>query len=193
MAAILTIREDGTRGFTVYGPAEENERDVAQQRTRRVVRRVFIQRGRLCVLTRGLSKGQYAVFCIDQSRRRIDFTVLSILSLPSVPTLYHKPYSMPWAGNLAFWLPNHYLSPYGVDWVTSLTSAKYLPSKYPALSSNVRATPSHCTQGPSYSRGPIVGCGTFLVGRKRDKSYQNHFRILGFETAQAAEWRDELT
>ncbi|KAH9060703.1 Metallo-dependent phosphatase [Lactarius vividus] len=36
MAAILTIREDGTRGFTVYGPAEENERDAAQQRTRRV-------------------------------------------------------------------------------------------------------------------------------------------------------------
>ncbi|KAH8989020.1 Metallo-dependent phosphatase [Lactarius hatsudake] len=36
MAAILTIREDGTRGFTVFGPAEENERDAAQQRTRRV-------------------------------------------------------------------------------------------------------------------------------------------------------------
>ena len=42
MAAILTIREDGTRGFTVFGPAEENERDAAQQRTRRVVRCVFI-------------------------------------------------------------------------------------------------------------------------------------------------------
>lgn len=36
MAAILTVREDGTRGFTVYGPAAENERDAAQQRTRRV-------------------------------------------------------------------------------------------------------------------------------------------------------------
>ncbi|KAI0297064.1 Metallo-dependent phosphatase [Multifurca ochricompacta] len=35
MAAILTIRENGTRSFTVYGPAEENERDAAQQRTRR--------------------------------------------------------------------------------------------------------------------------------------------------------------
>ncbi|KAI0247194.1 Metallo-dependent phosphatase [Lactifluus subvellereus] len=35
MAAILTVREDSTRSFTVYGPAEENERDTAQQRTRR--------------------------------------------------------------------------------------------------------------------------------------------------------------
>jgi len=35
MAAILTVRENGTRSFTVYGPAEENERDTAQQRTRR--------------------------------------------------------------------------------------------------------------------------------------------------------------
>jgi hypothetical protein len=65
MAAILTIREDGTRGFTVYGPAEENERDVAQQRTRRVVRGVLILHGRFCMLTWGLSKGQYAVFCVD--------------------------------------------------------------------------------------------------------------------------------
>jgi serine/threonine-protein phosphatase 6 catalytic subunit len=38
MAAILTVREDGTRNFTVFGPAAENERDAAQQRTRRVVR-----------------------------------------------------------------------------------------------------------------------------------------------------------
>ena len=90
MAAILTIREDGTRGFTVYGPAEENERDVAQQRTRRVVRCIFIQRDRWCVLTWGLSKGQYAVFCVDQSRYYIDFTVLTILSRPSVPTLYNE-------------------------------------------------------------------------------------------------------
>lgn len=80
MAAILTIREDGTRGFTVYGPAEENERDAAQQRTRRVVRCVFVQLGRLCVLTRGLSKGQHAVFCVGRSgRRHIDFTVPSVL------------------------------------------------------------------------------------------------------------------
>jgi len=35
MAAILTVRENGVRSFTVYGPAEENERDAAQQRTRR--------------------------------------------------------------------------------------------------------------------------------------------------------------
>ncbi len=38
MAAILTVRENGTRSFTVYGPAEENERDTAQQRIRRPVR-----------------------------------------------------------------------------------------------------------------------------------------------------------
>jgi hypothetical protein len=83
MAAILTIREDGTRGFTVYGPAEENERDVAQQRTRRVVRGVLILHGRFCMLTRGFSKGQYAVFCVDRSRRHIDFTLL-VYSLPTL-------------------------------------------------------------------------------------------------------------
>ena len=37
MAAILIVRENGVRSFTVYGPAEENERDTAQQRTRRAV------------------------------------------------------------------------------------------------------------------------------------------------------------
>jgi serine/threonine-protein phosphatase 6 catalytic subunit len=37
MAAILIVQENGTRSFTVYGPAEENERDTAQQRTRRAV------------------------------------------------------------------------------------------------------------------------------------------------------------
>jgi hypothetical protein len=37
MAAILIVRENGARSFTVFGPAEENERDTAQQRTRRAV------------------------------------------------------------------------------------------------------------------------------------------------------------
>ena len=64
MAAILTIREDGSRGFTVYGPAPENERDAAQQRTRRVVRlRVHFQC--VYVLTQAFVKGKYAVFCVD--------------------------------------------------------------------------------------------------------------------------------
>jgi hypothetical protein len=64
-------------------PAEENERDVAQQRTRRVVRGVLILHGRFCMLTRGFSKGQYAVFCVDRSRRHIDFTLL-VYSLPTL-------------------------------------------------------------------------------------------------------------
>lgn len=37
MASILTIRENGEKDFTVYGPAEENERDTGMQ-TRRMVR-----------------------------------------------------------------------------------------------------------------------------------------------------------
>jgi serine/threonine-protein phosphatase 6 catalytic subunit len=41
MAAILIVRENGTRSFTVYGPAEENARDTAQQRTRRAVGCLF--------------------------------------------------------------------------------------------------------------------------------------------------------
>ncbi|KAI0315217.1 Metallo-dependent phosphatase [Amylostereum chailletii] len=36
MASILTIHEDGARTFTVYGPAEENERDTAMQTGRRM-------------------------------------------------------------------------------------------------------------------------------------------------------------
>ena len=38
MASILTIREDGSRGFTTYGAAEENERDKGMLRTRKMVR-----------------------------------------------------------------------------------------------------------------------------------------------------------
>ena len=64
MTAILTIRVNGTGGFTVYGPAEENEHDAAQQWTRRVVRCVFINTV-VCGLTQSLSKGQYVVFCVD--------------------------------------------------------------------------------------------------------------------------------
>ncbi|ETW79515.1 hypothetical protein HETIRDRAFT_477110 [Heterobasidion irregulare TC 32-1] len=35
MASILTVRENGDRVFTVYGPAEENERDAGMQWSRR--------------------------------------------------------------------------------------------------------------------------------------------------------------
>jgi hypothetical protein len=54
MAAILTVRENGARSFTVYGPAEENERDVAQQRTRRAVRHSFVP---MRVISRYSSRG----------------------------------------------------------------------------------------------------------------------------------------
>lgn len=37
MASILTIREDGSRGFTVYEAAEENERDKGMLRNRKMV------------------------------------------------------------------------------------------------------------------------------------------------------------
>lgn len=39
MASILTIREDGSRGFTVYEAAEENERDKGMLRNRKMVSR----------------------------------------------------------------------------------------------------------------------------------------------------------
>ena len=41
MASILTVHEDGTQSFTVYGPAEENERDRVQQAGRRVVSPIY--------------------------------------------------------------------------------------------------------------------------------------------------------
>ena len=67
MAAILTVREDGTRSFTVYGPAEENERDTAQQRTRRAVRCLFTRHHYLAILIRVASKGKFTVFCVGLS------------------------------------------------------------------------------------------------------------------------------
>lgn len=38
MASILTIEESGSRYFTVYDAAEENERDKGMQKTRKIVR-----------------------------------------------------------------------------------------------------------------------------------------------------------
>lgn len=38
MASILTIQEDGSRDFTVYDAAEENERDQGLLRQRKAVR-----------------------------------------------------------------------------------------------------------------------------------------------------------
>ena len=40
MASILTVREDGTRHFTVYGAAPENENDKGQK-NRKMVRTRF--------------------------------------------------------------------------------------------------------------------------------------------------------
>jgi serine/threonine-protein phosphatase 6 catalytic subunit len=37
MASILTIREDGSRSFTVYDAAEENERDKGMLKSRKMV------------------------------------------------------------------------------------------------------------------------------------------------------------
>ena len=42
MASILTVHRDGEREFTVYGPAEENERDAGMQKTRRMVSTVLL-------------------------------------------------------------------------------------------------------------------------------------------------------
>jgi hypothetical protein len=42
-ASILTIHEDGEQSFTVYGAAEENERDKGMQTRRMVSHQVFFQ------------------------------------------------------------------------------------------------------------------------------------------------------
>ena len=105
---------------TVYGPAEENEHDATQQWTRRVVRYVSINTV-VCGLTQSLSKGQYVVFCVDQRWRHIDFAVPTILSRPSVPSIYH-PISRSMLYVLG-WQPRHlppqHLNPYpDCIWVT---------------------------------------------------------------------------
>lgn len=46
LASILTIGEDGTRSFTVYGAAEENERDEAMAHGRKMVSDSFRGRSR---------------------------------------------------------------------------------------------------------------------------------------------------
>src|SRR5580698_3646516 len=67
MAAILIVRENGTRSFTVYGPAEENERDTAQQRTRRAVRCLFNSPWPILRNSFGtFSKGKFTIFCVDR-------------------------------------------------------------------------------------------------------------------------------
>jgi len=70
MAAILTVQENGARSFTVYGPAEENERDAAQQRTRRAVRYSFVPMGAISrCSSRDLffSTGDTTLFRLDQN------------------------------------------------------------------------------------------------------------------------------
>ena len=44
MASILTIREDGSRGFTVYEAAEENERDKGMMKNRKLVSKFRLAR-----------------------------------------------------------------------------------------------------------------------------------------------------
>ena len=80
MAAILTVREDGTRGFTVYGPAEENERDTAQQQTRRAVCCFFNRCHYFELLIQHFLKGKFTIFRVDR-RRRIDSCIFPILSV----------------------------------------------------------------------------------------------------------------
>ena len=67
MASILTIRANGERDFTVYGPAEENERDAGMQ-TRRMVRaRLVLQR--VVMLTGSI--GQHAILCLGRSSESV--------------------------------------------------------------------------------------------------------------------------
>lgn len=66
MAAILTVQENGERSFTVYGPAPENERDTAQQRTRRPVRCLFVRCDYLEMLIQYLLKGKSTVFRVGR-------------------------------------------------------------------------------------------------------------------------------
>ena len=104
-------------------------------------------RGRLCMLTWGLSKGEYAILCVDQCRRRIDFTVSCILFRPLRSNALSRS-----AGSLAICLPTHHLNPYGVR-VTSPTSAKCFPSKHGRscrhFQATSRFTSSHNTKGLS--------------------------------------------
>ena len=80
MAAILTVREDGTRGFTVYGPAEENERDTEQQRTRRAVCCLFSRCRHLRCSFQDFLKGKFTIFRVDHHRRRrIDSSIFPTL------------------------------------------------------------------------------------------------------------------
>lgn len=48
MASILTIKEDGSRNFTVYNAAEENERDQGMLRQRKAVRHFYCLAAMMC-------------------------------------------------------------------------------------------------------------------------------------------------
>jgi hypothetical protein len=92
MAAILIVRENGTRSFTVYGPAEENERDTAQQRTRRAVRCLFNRRRPSLrdsfAFGAFSSKGKFTIFCVDRDGcHHIDSSIdfIPFVDLTSLP------------------------------------------------------------------------------------------------------------
>jgi len=90
MAAILTVREDGTRGFTVFGPAEENERDTEQQRTRRAVCSLFNRSRHFEMLMRCFLKGKFTIFRVDHHGRcGIDSSIFPILWSNYFDRLFH--------------------------------------------------------------------------------------------------------
>jgi hypothetical protein len=78
LASIMTVKEDGSREFTVYGAAEENERDKGMQVRKMVSFGLFdscLPVGRVVEnaimgtnVDTSLFLGCYAVFCIDCSR-----------------------------------------------------------------------------------------------------------------------------
>jgi len=61
-ASILTIHEDGEQSFTVYGAAEENERDKGLQTRRMVSHQVFFHI--VASHLRPVDLEQHAVFCL---------------------------------------------------------------------------------------------------------------------------------
>jgi hypothetical protein len=65
MASILTVKEDGSREFTVYGAALENERDKGMQTKKMVGGRLPLGKRSECILTFLLTEYD-ALLCLTQ-------------------------------------------------------------------------------------------------------------------------------
>jgi hypothetical protein len=93
MASILTVKEDGSREFTVYGAALENERDKGMQTKKMVGERLPLGRRSECILTFLLTEYD-ALLCLTQYYAIYMYITIHLFGPSPVP-VFHPCHSGP--------------------------------------------------------------------------------------------------